>query len=202
MKARLGWIALFVAAGAFVPAAIHWASAEARFERAFARALGGKQSHLYRQWGSRKSARLCFVPRDRMVQCVAPDVMPTRWSCGFNAPDEQHKDLSKAGGELSCARIVAWVETVNRDEAQSLKLEHVATMKAQWEECKREAEPEQRDLCLEFLRRLDAAEMKARREDCKRAAEPKERDLCLQYLRMVFGPTSDEPALTPSKPQR
>src|SRR5215470_10707207 len=142
MKARLGWIMLFVVAGAFVPAAIHWASAEARFERAFARALGGKDSRQYRRLGARKSARLCFVPRDRLAQCVLPNVMPTRWSCDFHVPDEQRKDLSKAGGELSCGRIAAWVEMVNRDEVQSIRLENAATMQAEWEECKHKTEPE------------------------------------------------------------
>ncbi len=33
MRTRLGWIALFVAAGAFAPAVIHWASAEARYRK-------------------------------------------------------------------------------------------------------------------------------------------------------------------------
>ena len=189
MKTRLGWIALFVAAGAFVLATIQWVSAEARFERAFARALGGKDSQLYRRWGSRKSARLCFVPRDRLAKCVPPDVMPARWSCDFHVRDEQRKDLSKAAGELSCERIVAWVETVNRDEVPSIRLENGATMQAVWEECMRKTEPGEREFCVEFLRELEAAEMKAKREDCERETEPKKRDLCLHYLRMVFGPT-------------
>jgi len=187
MKTRLGWIALFVGVGAFVPAAIHWSSAEARFERAFARALGGKDSSLYRRWGARRSARLCFVPRDRIVQCVPPNVMPTRWSCDFDVPGEQRKELSKAGGELSCGRIAAWAETVNRDEAQRIMVENGATMGAVWEECMRK--PEDREFCVEFLRQLDAAEMKAKREDCERETKLKERDLCLHYLRIVFGPS-------------
>src|SRR5262249_46415093 len=197
MKTRFGLIALFVAAGAFVPAVTHLASAEARFERAFARALGGKDSSLYRRWGSRKSARLCFIPRKRMLQCVPPDVMPTRWSCDFYAPDVQHKDLTKAGGELSCGRIVAWVETVNRDEVQSIRLEHAAAISAEWEECERKTAPEQQDHCLEFLSLIEAQMKAERREECERKTEPKERDLCLQFLRLVWGPTSDEPALTP-----
>lgn len=188
MKTRLGWMALFAAVGAFVPAAIRWAGPEARFERAFARALGGKDSSLYQRWGSRKSARLCFVSRDRMTQCVPPDVMPTRWSCDFYVPDERHKELSMAGRELSCGRIVAWVETVNRDEAQTIKLENAATVMAEWEECMRKTRPQLRDVCLEYLRLLGVAEMKAKRKDCERETEPKLRDLCLEFLRLVWGP--------------